>query len=634
MSAIHRIGHSLTTLLLTLSLIFGSLLSISVNAEDKLTMNMRDADIRSLIQWVADNTGKNIVVHKAVEGKVTVLSPQPLTSKEAYQVFLSVLQVHGYAAIETDEALKIIPKSLAASGAAPYSTSRQNADMVVTIIKVNNVSAENLATTLRPIMSKEAVINTFTPTNALVIADHISNIESAKQLIKELDRAGDSEIELVALQHADANSILQSLTALIPASNNQGKQQLSVSADERSNSILLAGDPAKRQQFKKLINQLDSPVNGQGNSQVIYLHYVDAAEITPILKSLAESIQSGQKDTNTKISIESSESANALVINAPPTLLNTMKDIVAKLDIRRAQVLVEALVVEVRGEIANDIGVTWITDPDKEFIGAVNTLGDLTLAEVAIDDSSSLNPSTGFTFGYFDNGDLQAALRALNASQNANILSTPTIVALDNEEASLLVGQNVPFITGQATSSASSTADPFTTIERQDIGITLVVTPRINQGDSITLEIQQKTENIAPSVDIASDIITNKREIITKALIKDDQVLVLGGLISDEESEVKQKVPFLGDIPLIGKLFSSTGTSHTKTNLMVFIHPTILKDEEHSRRVTQSRYNFMQDLQQQVKNNEWKVKPNDPAVLEDFNTYSPETPTDSKEALD
>ena len=634
MSVIHRLSTAINPLLLSLALIVGSFSAFNTYAEDKLTMNMRDADIRSLIQWVADNTGKNIIVHKAVEGKVTVLSPQPLTSKEAYQVFLSVLQVHGYAAIETNEAIKIIPKSLGASGAAPYSVNRQNADMVVTIIKVNNVSADNLATTLRPIMSKEAVINTFAPTNALVIADHVSNIESAKQLIKELDRAGDSEIELVSLRHADANSILQSLTSLIPANGNQGKQPLSISADERSNSILLAGDPAKRQQFKKLIKQLDSPVNGQGSSQVIYLHYVDAAEITPILKSLADSIQSGQKDTNTKISIESSESANALVINAPPTLLNTMKDIVAKLDIRRAQVLVEALVVEVRGEIANDIGVTWITDPDKEFIGAVNTLGDLTLAEVALDDSSSLNPSTGFTFGYFDNGDLQAALRALNASQNANILSTPTIVAIDNEEASLLVGQNVPFITGQATSSASSTADPFTTIERQDIGITLVVTPRINQGDSITLEIQQKTENIAPSVDIASDIITNKREIITKALIKDDQVLVLGGLISDEESEVKQKVPLLGDIPLIGKLFSSTGTSHTKTNLMVFIHPTILKDEEHSRRVTQSRYNFMQGLQQQVKDKKWKVKPNDPAVLEDFNTYSPEPPATAKETGD
>jgi general secretion pathway protein D len=611
---------------LTALLVMLSLASPSLWAEDKLTMNMRNADIRSLIQWVADNTGKNIIVHKAVEGQVTVLSPSPLTSEEAYQVFLSVLQIHGYAAVETDQALKIIPKSLAASGGLPYAGSHAADDMVVTIIKVENVSAATLATTIRPLMSKEAVINAFAATNALVIADHAANINSAQQLISQLDQAGDSEIELITLQHADAASVLQSLSALIGNNSGQDKLGITLSTDERSNSVLMAGDPTKRKQFKRLIQQLDTPLNGQGNAQVIYLHYVDAAEIAPILKSLADSIQSGQKDNSSKISIESSESANALVINAPPTLLANLKQIISQLDIRRAQVLVEALVVEVSGDIANDIGVTWITDPDNEFIGAVNTLGDLPLANVSADDSSSLNPARGFTFGYFNNGDLQAALRALNSSQNANILSTPTIVAIDNEEASLLVGQNVPFITGQSTSSASSTADPFTTIERQDIGISLVVTPRINQGDSITLEIQQKTETIAPSVDIASDIITNKREIITKALIKDDQVLVLGGLISDEETEVREKVPFLGDIPLLGRLFSSTGTNHSKTNLMVFIHPTILKDEEHIKSITQSRYNFMRDLQQQVKDKEWKVKPNDPTIMDDFNAYSPDKP--------
>jgi general secretion pathway protein D len=359
----------------------------------------------------------------------------------------------------------------------------------------------------------------------------------------------------------------------------------------------------------------------------VYLHYVDAKEIVPILKSLSQSIQSTEKDSNSgnTISIEASESANALVINAPPALLNTMKRVVADLDIRRAQILVEALVVEVSGDVANDLGVSWITNPENEFVSAVNTLGDLPLANPDLGDNSPMQftPGRGFTFGYFNNGDLQAAIRALNATQKANILSTPTIVAIDNEEASLLVGQNVPFKTGQATSPSSPTTDPFTTIERQDIGISLVVTPRINKGDSITLEIQQKTESIAPSVETASDIITNKREILTKALIKDDQVLVLGGLISDEETEVTEKVPFLGSIPLIGKLFSSTGKSHSKKNLMVFIHPVILKDEEHIREVTQRRYNFMQDIQQQVRKKEWQIDPDETAIMEDFKTFSP-----------
>ena len=601
-----------------------ALLIVSFSSQvfaEKLTMNMRDADIRSLIQWVADNTGKNIVVHRQVQGNVTVLSPQPLSTDEAYQVFLSVLQVHGFAAIETPQAIKIVPIALATGGALPYDGAKADADMVVSVMKIKNVSAVQMAETLRPLLSKEAVLTPYAATNALVVADHASNIASAKKLIEQLDTASDSAIELIQLKHADALSILQSLNGLV--ANGSAGKDVSLSADERSNSILVAGDPAKRKQITTLITQLDSPLNGHGNTRVIYLHYVDAKELVPILQSLAKSIQTTQKDNTTQVSIESSESSNALVVNAPPAMLSTIQRVIDQLDIRRAQVLVEAMLVEVSGDVADDIGVTWITDPEKEFVGAVNTMGDLPLANIDLTDSDRLQPGRGFTFGYFQDGDLQAAIRALNTTQNANILSTPTIVAIDNEEASLLVGQNVPFKTGQSTSSASSTADPFTTIERQDIGLSLVVTPRINEGDSITLEIKQKTENIAASVDVASDIVTNKREIITKALIKDDQILVLGGLISDEETEVQEKVPFLGDLPLIGKLFSSTGKTNRKTNLMVFIRPTILKDEEHIAKVTEQRYKFMQDVQQQSQNKEWKVSPDEMGELKDFSTFSP-----------
>ena len=615
--------YTISQYLLLALFLFACFIQSSLHASEKLTMNMRDADIRALIQWVADNTGKNIVVHRAVTGKVTVLSSEPITSDEAYQVFLSVLQVHGYAAIETPQALKIIPKSLATKGALPYAGSSSTADMVVTVIKINNASAVYIAEMLRPLLSSEAVLSPYPATNALIIADHATNIDFAKRLIKELDQSSDSQIELIALKHADALSVLQSVSSLLPTNGDSGKLGISISADERSNSILLAGDPAKRKQVKKLIAQLDTPLNGQGNTQVIYLHYVDAQEIVPILSSLAQSIQAGQKDTESNVSIDSSESANALVINAPPALLSTLKQVIKKLDIRRAQVLIEALLVEVSGSIANDLGVTWITNPDRDFVTAVNTLGDLPLVESSLDSPLAFTPGRGLTFGYFNNGSIQAAIRALDASQNANILSTPTIVAIDNEQASLLVGQNVPFKTGQSTSASSPTSDPFTTIERHDIGISLIVTPRINQGDSITLEIHQTTETIAPAVDFASDIVTNKREIITKALIKDNQILVLGGLISDEETEVQEKVPFLGDLPLIGKLFSSTSTNHNKTNLMVFIHPTILKDEEHIARITQSRYKFMQELQQQVKNKEWKVESGDSSILENFNPVIP-----------
>ncbi len=617
-------NHYLRQFLLPILL---ALLSQTVSAQDQLTMNMRDADIRALIQWVADNTGKNIIVHKDVEGLVTVLSPNPVTPEEAYQVFLSVLQVHGYAAIETPEALKIVPKSIAANSGVPGVGVYTDSDMVVAILKMENVSAERMNDVLRPLLSNNAAVSVFAETNSIVIADHANNIESARALINRLDQSGNTDIELIQLQHADAQDILQSLQSLLTDGNNGDRPSINLSIDERTNSILMAGDPNRRKQARNLIEQLDKPLTGQGNTQVVYLHYVDAKEIAPILTSLASSIQANEKDSSGNISIESSDSANALVINAPPALLSTMKRVISQLDIRRAQVLVEALVVEVRGDVTSDVGVTWITDPEKDFIGAVNTLGDLPLAVPNTGDGlPAFSAGRGFTFGYFNDGDLQAAIRALDATQNANILSTPTIVAIDNEAASLLVGQNVPFITGQSTGSSSSTNNPFTTIERQDIGISLEVTPRINQGDSITLEIKQTTENIDSSLEVASDIITNKREILTKALIKDGQILVLGGLISDEEREVKEKVPFLGDLPLVGRLFSSTGTNHNKINLMVFIHPVILKDEEHIRSITQKRYNFMKQLREEATNNLWQ---SDQAnQLDDFSTFTPRKDSD------
>jgi general secretion pathway protein D len=615
-------------------IIIFSFVSLPSFAEDKLTMNMRDADIRSLIQWVADNTGKNIVVHKNVKGKVTVLSSKPLTPDEAYEVFLSVLQVHGFAAIETDQALKIVPRSIAAGSGLPFSGA--SSDMVVNLIHVENISATKLSQVLRPLVSKEAVLVPFSDTSSILIADHASNIKTIKRLIAQLDNAGDNEIEIVKLTYANAADVLASIKSLLSSGGNVDTS-LTLSADERSNSILMAGDPARRKKIKKLILQLDEPLMGDGNTQVIYLHYVDAAEIEPILKNLAESIQKQKKEDSSGISIESSESANALIINAPPAVLTTMKRIISQLDIRRAQVMIEALIVEVSGDVADDIGVTWlstdITDlDDNDVVTAANTLGDLPLTggpRVGIDPDTGdpvilpFSAGQGLTFGYFTSGNIQAAIRALSTTKNVNILSTPTIVAIDNEEASLLVGQNVPFKTGQETSSSSDTSNPFVTIERQDIGISLVVTPRINQGDSITLEILQKAESIEPDVNVASDIVTSKREIKTVALIKDGQTLVLGGLISDKETEVVSKVPFLGDIPFIGWLFRSTGKSHEKTNLMVFIRPVILKDEEHIAAVTQKRYDFMSKQQNKVLNEEWDLSMDKKPKLEEFETFTP-----------
>ncbi len=611
---------------------------------DMVTMNMRDADIRTLIQWIADQTGKNMVVHRDVQGKVTVLSAKPVTREEAYQIFLSVLQVHGFAAIETPEAVKIVPANIATQSGLPMRNSDSD-DMVVQVFKVNNVAATEIAQMLKPLASREAVINADASTNMLLVADHASNVEQLQNLVQKLDRAGASEVELVHLQHANAKQVLTSLSTLFPAQGagggggmpGQTNLPFSLSADERSNSILLSGDAGKRAQVRRLIEQMDTEISGSGNTQVLYLQYATAKEIVPILKSIAQSVLKDQKDKETSFSIDASESANAVVINAPPGLAESLKSVVQKLDVRRAQVLVEALIVEVNSDVANDLGVIWGTTNVNNLSGSggvagVNTLGTLsplsTVPGIKSDGTSTTlaAPGAGFTLGYYTGGNLQAAIRALSSNTKANIISTPTIVAIDNEEASLLVGQNIPLKTGQETSSSSSTSNPFVTIERKDIGTSLQITPHINQGNTLTLDLKQKVESVTNDVSGASDIVTNKREIDTKVLIGNDQILVLGGLISDEQTGSKQKVPILGDLPLIGKLFSSDSTKHTKNNLMVFIHPVILRDDDRARQISQQNYEYMQRAQEkslQPPRPTTEKNPEPPGKMQDFDVFSP-----------
>ena len=636
---------------LALLLLINSALAQTQNGNDLVTMNMRDADIRTLIQWIADQTGKNMIVHRDVQGKVTVLSAKPVTKEQAYAVFLSVLQVHGFAAIETPDAVKIVPANIASQSGVPLRSNASD-DMIVQVFKANNISATDLAQMLKPLVSKEAVINADASTNLLLIADHASNMAQLQNLVQKLDRSGSSEVELVHLQYANAKQVLASLNALFPnqsagagAGGMGGKDMglpLSLSADERSNSILLSGDAMKRAQVKKLILQMDTQVSGGGNTQVIYLQYASAKEVVPILKSIAQSVLKDQKDSATSFSIDASESSNAVVINAPPGLSDSLKSVVEKLDVRRAQVLVEALIVEVTSDIANDIGVIWGTANVGSLSGSggvagVNTingnsniplLGSMATGAVDANNNPIVQaiPGAGLTLGYYTGGSLQAAIRALSSNTKANILSTPTIVAVDNEAASLLVGQNVPLKTGEATSAASATTNPFVTIEREDVGTSLQITPRINQGNTVTLDIKQKVESIAPAVTGAADLVINKREIDTKAVIRDDQILVLGGLISDEQDESKQKVPILGDLPLIGRLFSSNSNSRTKTNLMVFIHPVILRDDSRAAEVSRERYDYMKNTKEKSEQEPASTtnkQPLPPSKMQDFETFSP-----------
>jgi general secretion pathway protein D len=579
-------------------------------SEETITMNLRDADIRSVIQWVADLTGRNMVVHRDVTGRVTVLSARPVTAAEAYRLFLSMLQVNGYAAIDTGDAVKIVPAEQASRSGAPFSDSGAG-DTVVQLFETRNVPARELAQMLRPLVSENGVVSADAGSNRLVVADRARTVAELGRLIEQLDRAGTAEVEMIRLRHANAVNLVKSLQGLFPEQSRGGEgdqgRPLTLSADERSNSLLVGGDPVRRAQIRRLVTEMDTEIVGGGAAQVIYLRYAKATELAPILKGLATTMLEDQRETQTPVSIEASESANALVVNAPPALMSTVREVAGQLDVRRAQVLVEALIVEVRGVVDKDLGVQWMTasaddlNDSSGFVG-VNTRGRLGMGSAQVDDAGniiSITPGAGITLGYFENGNLQAAIRALSETTQANILSTPTIVAIDNQPASLLVGQNVPLVTGEVTGAAADVENPFTTYERKDIGTSLEILPRINQGDSITLEIRQTVEDIDPSTS-ARDIVTNKREIVTTALVRDGSVLVLGGLISDADTTIEEKVPVLGDLPLIGRLFSSRGTTRSKTNLMVFIRPVILNDEERISEASQRRYEYMRNEQRRA----------------------------------
>ena len=623
-------------------------------AEEQFILNMRDANIQGFIQWVANRTGKNMVIHRSVKGTVTILSSRTISPDEAYELFLTVLRLNNFTAVETDGVVKIIPVTEAKVDGIPFMGEQtRNGSMVTAIIDVEHSSATELMALVRPLIPASSHIASFNQTNTLIIADSARNITKITRVIELLDKSENKiDLDIIPIIYASADEISATLSKVVKSlsGNKPGltdKDKVEFAVDKRSNSILITGNASKRQQIKDLIKKLDLPLEGGGNTQVVYLNYIEASEITPILKSVGDSVIKDSKSESTQsFSIESSETTNALVMTGPPGLISNLKSVIKQLDIQRAQVLIEAVVVQVSGDAGEDFGVVWggseIYEENRTGgVGAVNvpaanaSFNNIFGAAIAADATDTTSntqlaagvlSNSGLTYGYLKDGNLVAALRAITTRNKSNIMSTPTIVALDNEEASLLVGQSVPFITGSSTSAGSTTANPFQTIQRQDIGITLNVTPRINQGDSITLEIEQTTENVSQTANSqAADLITEKTEIKTSALIRDGQVLVLGGLIREDDVTTRTQVPLLGDIPLLGRLFRSNSVSKRKNNLMVFIRPVILKDQLQMSGLTAQRYAFMREKQMQNALSTF-IKLSDNPALADFDEFQNITP--------
>nr|WP_277608385.1 type II secretion system secretin GspD [Microbulbifer elongatus] len=608
----------------------GFLLSFSVLAQsspERVTLSLDNADIRDLINWAADFTGKNIIVHPNVKGKVTVVAGDPMTHAQAFDVFMSVLQVNGFSLVEQGDAWKVVPDALAKQQAIPVIDEQTRAPgeaLVVRTVKVENISAAQLIAMLRPLIPQTGHLAAYADTNTLIVADRAANIDQIVRLIKQLDRAGAIDIELVALQFASAKEVKQVLNELLQGGGKQAGndvQPLRIAVDERSNSILLTGDPVTRTQLKKVIQRLDQPLAGEGNTAVVYVQYASAVDLKPILEGMSGSIQKTEKDqqvADVEVSIQVNEELNALILTAPPSLLETMKGVIAKLDVRRAQVLIEAIIVEVTEGTGNQLGIKWLAGNDDDVFAGFNNdvaIGDPDGDNTIEVDGVPINPGSldplnlvgaGLNLGFLSGTDVRVAINAIAEQNNANILSTPTIMALDNEEAEILVGQNVPFITGSQLTTGSNN-DPFQTIQRQDVGTILKVTPRVNNNNSVTLDIEQKVENVLPVTGAASDIVTSKREIRTKVLIDDGAILVLGGLIEDKLTEYNNKVPLLGDIPGLGRLFRNSQKDVDKTNLMVFIRPRILSNQIAGYEETRRRYRDMQEKQLRMRDDTSRI---------------------------
>jgi general secretion pathway protein D len=638
------------------------------------TLNLKDADIQVLIATVSEITGKNFIIGPNVQGKVTVVSATPMKPDEIYDTFLSVLRVNGYAAIPSGSMIKIVPEATAqqdGSGGLDGGRAHEMDELVTQIVPVRHVSASELVPILRPLMPQGAQLIAHPGSNSLVISDRAGNVQRLASIIARIDTVSDNGVEVIALQHANAAELARTLTQLADVKGVELQADApKVFADERTNSILLSGGKSGRLRMRALITHLDTPIANGGDTNVVYLHYANAKDLVPILRGVAATLTNeapagkvagaegaaggaggGSGAGNSSIAtIQAHEDNNALIISAPPVVFRSLQEVIRRLDVRRAQVLIEAVIAEVSEETANELGVQWqlpLGGAGDHVVGGTNFSSGNSSAAGNNILSAALNPlgvGNGFNLGYINGTvtvgntkifQLGALVTALRSNGKNDVLSTPSIMTLDNQQAIIKVGQEVPFLTGAYQTTASSTvtsgspgntttgiANPFQTIQRKDVGLTLTVTPHINEGDSVKLEIHQEVSSLAPPVSGASDLVTNKREVQTTVLIKDDSVFVIGGLISDSVKDNAQSVPGLGAIPFIGNLFRYRSNDHQKQNLMVFLHPRILRDAASEASVSSEKYNFIRTQLLEMRQSDEIVTPRrDMPMLPDVHDF-------------
>jgi len=617
-------------------LLAGTLLCAPGAMANDFSASFKGTDIQEFIHIVGRNLEKTIIVDPSVRGKIDVRSYDVLNEEQYYSFFLNVLEVYGYAVVEMDSGvLKVIKAKDSKSSAIPVlGDGSAKGDSVITrVVAVRNVSVRELSPLLRQLIDNAGAGNVvhYDPANIILITGRAAVVNRLAEIIKRVDQAGDKDIELVELRNASAAEMVRIVEALNKTTNQKSTPEFlepKIVADERTNSILISGDPKVRARLKRLIRQLDVEMATKGNNRVVYLKYAKAEDLVDVLKGVSDNLQAekqaGQKNTSSaqrgEVVIASHEATNSLVLTAPPDIMMALQDVIAQLDIRRAQVLIEALIVEMSEGDGINLGVQWGNLDTGAVIQYGNTGASIGNVMVGLEeakdqtrteyytnsdgertpydvtesgDYSTLAAALGGVNGAAMSlvmGDWTALISAVSSDSNSNILSSPSITVMDNGEASFIVGEEVPVITGST--SGANNDNPFQTVDRKEVGIKLKVVPQINEGDSVHLDIEQEVSNVL-GAEGAVDVRFAKRQLNTSVMIQDGQMLVLGGLVDERAMESESKVPLLGDIPVIGQLFKSTSTQTQKRNLMVFIKPTIIRDGMTADGITQRKYNFI-----------------------------------------
>ncbi|MDA8657063.1 type II secretion system secretin GspD [Luminiphilus sp.] len=620
---------------LALTLSMSVVLLSSPSFAQDFTVNLKDTDIQEFIEFVSDVTGTTIVIDPSVKGKVKVVSSKPVSKAELYDLFLSILDVHGYTAVRSGGVVRVIPNKNARSAPVDVisGTSIINDEYVTQVIRLENVSAAKLIPVLRPLVPQQAHMAAYAPSNAIIISDVRANINRISEIIDRMDESAVKETEIIQLRYGVATDVVEMLKALEKSRAGEGadaNDEATLVADKRTNSVIVTADEVSIERINGLIDYLDIPLEQSGNVRVRYLEYADATEVaevlTRVMQNLArlddESRGQSRSANAAKSTIEADASTNSLIMTADTDEMAALESVIGRLDIRRAQVLVEAIIVEMEIVEGRELGLQWLFANDSGVYGSsISTSSAQQARNAGIaqallpEDSSSTDigvrdlagalaqvPGSTFGWGVVDEGlTMTTILNALQSQGNANILSTPSVIALDNEEAFITVGQQVPFVTGSYTNTGSSNgvANPFQTIQRENVGVTLQVTPQINEGDSVVMDIVQEVSSISQQVLSASDVITNERKIETKVMAQDGDIVVLGGLVKDDIQDSRQGVPVLSGIPVIGRLFRNDVVSVTKSNLLVFIRSTIIRDDEDLRGATAEKYRYIRDQQRQ-----------------------------------